>query len=122
MFEICRAVLIRRRADGDKLKQSVIDALGDVGRKFESSGFTGTLPTGLNRYLIAAGIAIVALAIVVLVSRLFLGFGLGGLSTEEKTYAKMGRLGLIARVRPRPYQTPWEYEATWQQTSETAKV
>ena len=76
-----------------------------------SPGFTGTLPTGLNPYLIAAVIAIVVLAIMVLVSRLFLSFGLGGLSTEERAYAKMGRLGLIARVRPRSHQTPWEYAA-----------
>ena len=88
----------------DFLDEEFLQGLG-------SSGFTGTLPTGLNRYLIAAGIAIVALAIVVLVSRLFLSFGLGGLSTEEKAYAKMGRLGLIARVRPRSNQTPWEYAA-----------
>ena len=52
MFEIRRPVLIRRRADGDKLKQSVIDALGDVGRKLESPGFTVSMQIVIQTRLI----------------------------------------------------------------------
>ena len=74
-------------------------------------GFTTVFSVDLSRYLIPAGIAIAALAIVALVSRLLWNFGLGGLSVEGRTYAKMGRLGLIAGVRPRSDQTPWEYAA-----------
>jgi hypothetical protein len=67
--------------------------------------------TNLRRYAIPIGIALAALALVVLVLRLLWNFGLGGLSTQEKLYAKMGRLGRIAGVRPRSSQTPWEYGA-----------
>ena len=73
--------------------------------------FTIDSPLDVTRYLIVAGTAIAAVAVVVLVLRVVWNFGLGGLSTEERLYTKMGRLGLIARVRPRPNQTPWEYAA-----------
>ena len=78
---------------------------------FAGQGVTGGFASNLRRFLVPIGITIAALVVVYLVSRMLWNYGLGALSAEEKAYAKMGRLGLIARVRLRSNQTPWEYGA-----------
>jgi hypothetical protein len=39
VLQVCRAVFVGRCADRDKLKKTVINTFGDVGRELESSGF-----------------------------------------------------------------------------------
>ncbi len=91
---------------------------GDPGEFFDEeelfgltgdSGVGATLSRNLTQYLTPIAIVVAILALMGLSARFWLSYGLGGLSPEARLYAKMGRLGLIARVRHRSSQTPWEY-------------
>lgn len=63
----------------------------------------------LTRYLAPAGIALGSAAALYVLVQILWNFGLGGMTVEEKTYAKMGRLGWLAGVGRQSQQTPWEY-------------
>jgi hypothetical protein len=90
----------------------VIEPLGeDMFGDSESGRLNIDSSINLSRYVLLPGIAIAVLAIVVLVSRLLWNLGMGPLTAEEKLYAKMARLGRIARLRLRSNQTPSEYAA-----------
>lgn len=104
---------------GGDLDSDEFDPLADLDELFEDefletdwqSDINAMFTRDFKQYLIPTAIVLTVLALIGLGTRFLLNFGLGGLNPEARLYAKMRRLGLIARVRHRSNQTPREYAA-----------
>ena len=91
-----------------------LDPLDDESLSEDSAGTDGfdlrtVLPFDVVVVLQRSGIAAGSAALFILVLILAWNWNLRGLTPAEKAYAQMSRLGAIAGVRRRPYQTPLDY-------------
>ena len=112
--------------EGDSSLIDPEDMLDSFDDGFEEEGAGGGSSLAdraidLTGYLIPIAIVVGVLTFVALLGRLMWNIGLGGLSTEERLYTKMSRLGFLAGLRRRPHQTPWEYARTIAQVVPSAE-
>ena len=91
------------------------DDIGSPGLSATDSGVTFARNIFANVDFVAvgtrAGIVVGAVAILWLLSYWIWNLGLRGLSPVERAYTRMNRLGALAGLRRRTYQTPNEYAA-----------